>query len=203
MIVAYDYDGVIVDSLDPNIDMMNEVLSEMGLEPAIDREMFQSLKVISFEAMAGPLGLSDEELQTFMAKIHERNDDLYHKTPLFDGMKSHLERVAASAKVYLVSNNTTSLVENLFEKEGLHKSFSGLLGPETGMSKAERLESLKRDGEHIVFVGDGVSDITEGNKADVITVAVSWGFQSLELLKEHNPRYTVESLHELEQLLIG
>lgn len=203
MIVAYDYDGVIVDSLDANIAMMNSILEEMGKEASIDRAMFQRLQVISFEAIADILSLSEDEITQFMRIIGEQNDDIHTETALFPGIAEHLKRVARVAKIYIVSNNESSLVHTLLEKEGLSSLVTGVWGPENGASKADRLRQLQSMDPAVLFVGDGVSDITEGNKAGVMTIAVSWGFQSLEVLKPHSPKFCTETLEDLEHLIIG
>lgn len=203
MIVAYDYDGVIVDSLDANIAMMNTILEELGKEPSINRALFQKLQVISFEAIAEILLLSEQECTDFMNKIGSRNHTILDNTPLFQDIKEHLQRVAEVATVFIVSNNETILVKTLLKNEGLQSVVSGIFGPEGGLSKAERLSQLQAQDPSVLFIGDGVSDITEGNKAGVVSVAVSWGFQSLEVLKPHNPRFCVETVNELDRLIIG
>lgn len=203
MIVAYDYDGVIVDSLDANIDMMNAILKDMGKAPSITSVLFQQLQTISFEAIAENLNLNPQELTNFMAAIGEQNSTIHTKTVLFPGVNEHIGRVSEVADIYIVSNNESSLVETVLKNEELSGYISGIQGPENGASKAERLQQLLTMDPTVLFVGDGVSDVTEGNKAGVVTIAVSWGFQSLEILKLYNPKFCVDTLDDLEHLIIG
>lgn len=203
MIVAYDYDGVLVDSLDANIDMMNQILVSMGKKALVTRAMFQKLKVISFEAIGEIVQLSSSEMSTFLAIIANNNLAIQHKTFLFNGVVEHLQKVSAKAQVYIVSNNDSDLVHQVMDKAGLTSYITGVHGPEEGLSKSERLEKIIRNtgDKDLYFIGDGVSDITEGNNAGCMTVAVSWGFQSLKVLEPYNPIFCVSSFSELEKVL--
>lgn len=202
MIVAFDYDGVIVDSLDANIEMMNQILCDLGIAPTITRETFHQLKVISFDAIGECITLSKEEMDRFLQMVSERNHSIQDSTPLFPGVEQLFRSIHQHCGIYIVSNNETSLVTSVLEQYGLLDLVDGIAGPELGESKSQRLKELKGKSSEVYFIGDGVSDITEGNKAQVYTIAVGWGFQPLEVLDPYGPTSSVSTLKELEDLLL-
>ncbi len=55
--------------------------------------------------------------------------------------------------------------------------------------------------EEVAYVGDMVHDIEVGRQAGVITVAVSWGYDSRKKLLNARPDHIVNSVEELESLL--
>ena len=52
-----------------------------------------------------------------------------------------------------------------------------------------------------MYVGDMTHDIEAGKEAGVKTVALTWGYQSKEILEKHNPDYIIANISELDKLL--
>ena len=52
-----------------------------------------------------------------------------------------------------------------------------------------------------IYVGDMTHDIDTGKKAGIMTVAVSYGYQSREILLEKNPDFLIENLRELKNII--
>ena len=52
------------------------------------------------------------------------------------------------------------------------------------------------------MIGDSVSDIQYAKKAGVVSIAVTWGWQSRDVLANEKPDHIVESVDELTTLLI-
>jgi phosphoglycolate phosphatase-like HAD superfamily hydrolase len=56
-------------------------------------------------------------------------------------------------------------------------------------------------GQRAVYLGDEVRDIVAARKAGVDVAAVTWGYNTRELLAAHAPDYLIERPEELRMLL--
>jgi phosphoglycolate phosphatase-like HAD superfamily hydrolase len=61
--------------------------------------------------------------------------------------------------------------------------------------------SRKTTGQRAVYVGDEVRDIVAARKAGVDVAAVSWGYNTREVLAKHEPDYLIERPELLPTLL--
>ena len=86
-------------------------------------------------------------------------------------------------------------------RSGLKDFITAIFDGETPGSKAEKIiASMKKFGfekNQTFMVGDVLSDITEGKKAGVMMVAVTWGYQPRERLREGKPDFLVAAPREL------
>ncbi len=71
--------------------------------------------------------------------------------------------------------------------------------------KAKKLNGLlkekKINPQSVFYVGDETRDITAAKEAGVKAIAVTWGFNGKEILKEQSPDYLVGNPEELIALL--
>ena len=54
----------------------------------------------------------------------------------------------------------------------------------------------------IVFIGDTPTDIKTAKNANVTSIAVSWGYRSVEELKNSKPDYIADDTQHLTTLLL-
>jgi phosphoglycolate phosphatase len=54
-----------------------------------------------------------------------------------------------------------------------------------------------------VLVGDTVSDVETGKHAGLKTAAVTWGFDPADKLQKAKPDYIIDTLKELDKIIIG
>ena len=62
-------------------------------------------------------------------------------------------------------------------------------------------DNLQMNPENSLMVGDTELDILCGKNANAKTVAVTYGYRSIERLKEFSPDYLIDDLRELEIIL--
>jgi phosphoglycolate phosphatase len=59
----------------------------------------------------------------------------------------------------------------------------------------------KLDPKETAYIGDMEHDMDAGKKAGIMTIAVSYGYQSKEKLSKRKPDFIIDSLKELESLI--
>ena len=71
MLIALDYDGVIVDSLDRLVRLAQQTQTEIGLGRRPEQEDFRNLANLTFPDLARAIGLSDPEIEKFSSRMFE------------------------------------------------------------------------------------------------------------------------------------
>jgi phosphoglycolate phosphatase len=204
-LIAFDYDGVLADTFEPNIRLINRIFRQMGNSAEITKEHFNIATEISFEAVVTAAGLAKEDLAEFMHLIVETGSSIIEETSLFDGMKGLLNSLSDHNYLAVVSNNSIQIVTPGLEKEGALSLFDEITGSDNGESKEFRLEKLKEQYniplENCWMIGDGINDIESAHEAKWKSIAVTWGFQNRSLLESRNPTAVVDTLSELSHIL--
>ena len=106
-------------------------------------------------------------------------------------------------KLAVLSSHPREKLEKEVRAYGFEKFFSDING--SVHNKVEVITGImKRNGfeaNETAYVGDMTHDIEAGKKAEVITIAVSWGYQSREKLSNESPDFLIDDLKELKKLI--
>ena len=204
-LIAFDYDGVIVDSMTVNREITNEVCGRVADVRKITREDIENLDQMSFQEVAKVIGIPDEILPECLMSINRRLVETYPDLSIFDGIKELIEKLAGEKHILaVVTHNTEKAVHLFLRKHGIEECFTAVMGAEQKKSKREMLnllrETYKIDGENLFMIGDSVGDICEAKAAGFRPVAVSWGYQSIERLRSAEPEFTLYHPSEIESL---
>ncbi len=165
-VIAFDYDGVLTDTFEPNIRLMNRIFGMMNVDLTIDAHHFDLAEEISFEAVVAAAGLPEGRYQEFIGLIETEGYSIIEETFLFEGIKELICDLDKEYYLAVVSNNHTEIVIPGLEKEGVLSLFDPVTGNDSGGSKTERLKNIAKrfdfDSENCWMIGDGTNDIEMG-----------------------------------------
>jgi len=140
----------------------------------------------------------------FTNESKERIDRLYQqeirlakRSEPFPEVKELLEFLIKNGKkLAILSSYPRERLEEEIRYHGLQKFFIDVI---TSHNKMRAMTTLmKRNGllaEETAYIGDMDYDVEVGKKARVITIAVSWGFQTKERLLLARPDFLIEKLN--------
>jgi phosphoglycolate phosphatase len=57
--------------------------------------------------------------------------------------------------------------------------------------------------QEVIYVGDETRDIEASKKANIKVIAVTWGFNSQEVLAKQNPDFLIQEPYELLEVIKG
>lgn len=202
----FDYDGVIVDSLDSCINTLNTIAGKHGIPGRISREIIGKMPSVMFDKAFETVGVPAEEYpryhDEFMAGLRESAS----RTPVFAGI-TDIFRLIKEKGHYLAVNtgnhrDTVSRRLSLTEAGNISDIITGA---ETPGSKSEKICAMMKSfsvlPENTFMIGDTMGDITEGKKAGVRTIAVTYGWQTPETLADTEPEFTCRDVQELNNLV--
>lgn len=204
-IIAFDYDGVLADTFEPNIRLMNRIFLSMESSAIVGHHHFDMAAEISFEAVVEAAGLDQSQVGEFMRLVVETGSSIVPETSLFLGMKELILELKDQCFITIVSNNSTKIIDAGLLQAEVTSLFDRVTGSDEGLTKSDRLRTIQEefgiDCGSCWMIGDGVNDIEAAHDAGWNSVAVTWGFQSRELLQSRKPTEIVDSVQELRNLI--
>ena len=199
----FDYDGVLVDSLDVFATTFLAASRACGYTGIKTHEQVVRLFDGNFFEALVQLGLSSHKIDEILRDAHKRKmKRFFTEVKPFQGMHESLKAISVRNVLTVITSNDSQLVWQFLEKEDM-TCFDEVVGADKERSKVKKIQktmSLYQD-LPAYYVGDTKGDMIEGKKAGVVTVAVTWGWHSAEKLTEASPDYMVHTPSELIKLL--
>ncbi|MBI9091146.1 MAG: HAD hydrolase-like protein [Desulfobacterium sp.] len=201
MLLNFDYDGVIADSLGNLLNLTIKAQASMAVGRTPTRNDFATLEDMTFEELARVIEIPADKIPTFIETVRDLEHRPTGPTFLFPDISTVFEKLAQDHQIVVITASTTETVTQVLEENGLSRTVAKVMGGELGLSKAKRIAMAQADFdsnlENTVMIGDAISDIRQGKLAKVKTVAVTWGFQSRALLIAENPDHLADTPMDL------
>jgi phosphoglycolate phosphatase len=195
----FDFDGVLVDSLDVYERRVKLCLEKIGNPIIQDREDFLGLFDDNFYEGIVKKGIDLVAFMNASQSIPTKDDydQMFPFTPLFP----ILTELKKDNILTVISSNVSRVIHVIFSKYGFNGCFKEILGADFGYSKKEKIlyamNLFQTDKDRTYYVGDTVGDIKEARLAGVKAVAVTWGWHNKERLETTNPDYLIEAPDDL------
>ncbi len=183
-LIMFDFDGVIVDSLDDQSRAFVDTLRAHGLDELATPSTFLDFTETNwFEALAAS-GVSE--------RVVTEVEDAFGAVPspdLFPEMAEVIERLAAEHPVVVITSSRTADVQAILDEHGV-TGVSEVIGGDVEPSKTRKIRSARRrygESREAWYVCDTVGDVHEARDAGAVTVGVAWGWHGEERLLSAEP----------------
>ncbi len=212
----FDMDGTLVNSIMDIAFSMNSALSNLGYSKielskfnalvgrGFNKFVIDTLKLLSLEH-------NNPNLQEKLYKefVKEYNKNLSSQTKPYENIKPLLETMnKLNIPIGILSNKNheelINLVKNIFgnilffEIRGYSKNFPPKPDPENALDMILELNVRK---EEIAYIGDSDVDMLTALNAGFMPIGVSWGFRSVQELKESGAKHIIHNPLELLDLI--
>jgi phosphoglycolate phosphatase len=190
--VLFDLDGTLVDSLEDLTDAVNHVRDAFSQPP------------LSADAVRKKIGKGSRNLvQQVLPDIRNSDIDralcmfldfnrqhIADKSILYPGIREILNELAArDFKMAVLTNKNEDLCKILLQSLRIQDLFKNVCGgdtyPERKPSPLPLLKAMNALGiapQESVMVGDSINDILAAQRADISSIACSWGYGGQEEL---------------------
>ena len=200
-LVIFDYDGVLADTLDDLIRFGQQACNQLGVNHVVTKDDLSNLEVMSFatygRACEVPEPLIDEFVKISLKLFAEKESP----PAIFNGLSEVIQHFSTNHKLAIVTTNSSQNVHAFLTQHGLDSLVHAVYGVDTPGSKAQKIslarERFVENGETVFMIGDALSDVRAAKEAGALSIAVTWGHQSLEILMKGSPDYVVNSPYEL------
>ncbi len=198
MNLIFDFDGTICDSIKSSVDIINEICTEMGYKKTSVKE----LKTIGIKGLIKLRKIPVYKVPKIVSVYRKRVETIYkykYSVPFY-GIKAVLKELSKNHNLGILTSNKNEIVQNFIDKYKLN-FFSFIYSEKDIFGKDKRLKkiilkyNLKRDETY--YIGDETRDIDAAKKLKLKTIAVTWGFESKELLEKTNPDKIITKPNDL------
>lgn len=199
-IIIFDFDGVIADSLEIGLQCTINTFKKLGLNQIKTKKDYLECFEGNFFEKLIEKGVPKEKIPEI---IQEFNREYLPKTKnilFFIEAIRILETLSQKHNLFIVSATGTKTIKKMLKEKT--KLFKDIIGGDKETSKVKRIESIKKrfPNSEYFYIGDTQGDIIEGKIAKVKTIAVGWGWHTIEQLKKTKPNFIVNNPKELEEL---
>jgi phosphoglycolate phosphatase len=202
--IIFDLDGTLIDSKPEIEDAFRKTFSDVPASSAI------AFDAISFGATLNSVLESvyqgdTDRIKKAKQKFSEIYDSSsYEKTLLYPYVEDTLGKLAKmGCKLYIATNKRMAPTLRILEKKNILRWFtsvktSDMVAGET-ISKQKMIEQICSENkiQHGYMIGDTIQDIQAGQATKLTTIAVSYGYESQELLRKGNPTFVIHSFLEV------
>ena len=213
--LLFDLDGTLTDPKLGITSCVQYALKSFGIdEPDLDK----------LEPFIGPplkdsfmdfYGMDEMQAEEAIVKYRERFSTVgMFENEVYPGIARMLRRCKRSgAKLAVASSKPEVFVKKILTHFHLAKYFDVIVGSELDGRRTDKEEVVREalhqlfpnndiDYDNTVMIGDRKFDIIGAKDNKLVSVGVSYGYGSIEELKEEKPDYIARSVEELEDLLL-
>ena len=201
MNIIFDFDGTICDSFDVAVELVKTNLPEKYYDPKITPEM------------ARDIGLKGLIIKTKFPKrllpklIIVGRKEMAMRLP---SLKAHpkmpqiIEKLSINNTLGIITSNSKDNVHQFLINTNLVKYFDfvnselSIFGKHRKLLKV--LKKYKLNPEDTYYVGDETRDIEAAKKSGIISVAVTWGYESENVVKKAKPDILITKVEQLLDL---
>lgn len=201
-VIAFDFDGVIADSLEAYFPVFQACCAELGFRGPATRDAF--LDVFDHNAVKGLLkaGVPFYKLKRLGRTLAPRVAALNEDVAPFPGIPSLIQALVARHPVYVVTSNVTEATAQFMARHAMD-GLEDVIGSDREASKIKKLRRIRKGhpGATVWYIGDTRGDMIEARRAGTTAVAACWGWHNEARLAGAQPDYLVKSPEALGQLL--
>lgn len=212
--IFFDIDGTLLDSKEMLDNALKVALERGGYGSLVTDELkSQFLGTTLTKGFKDFCGLNEDVAKELTEYFREYYiEHIETDVRLYPGIKEMLERLSASGRrLYVVTNGQTSLAEHAMEVVGIKNFFIEIAGLDDigdDVTKADTIQVLMKkraitDRPATVMVGDRFFDISAARGNLISTIGVTYGYGDRKELEEAKAQEVVDTIEELESLLLS
>jgi phosphoglycolate phosphatase len=201
MLLHFDYDGVIADSMPHLLALTQRAQQVVGLGRPPALSDYAAIEYLTFENHARCLGIPESGVPAFVDAIFDLQSRELNCPPVYPGIPAVMASLARAHTLAIVTSSLSQLVRRYLQSQGLEACVSVVYGGDLRLSKSERIlrscAASRVPAAQSFMLGDTVGDIQQGKLAGVRTVAASWGFHPRSMLLAAAPDFIADHPSDL------
>lgn len=206
-VIIFDFDGTIADTVDALVNVANRLAVEFGYIQITPEEL-AILRNLTSREIIKYAGISVFKIPFLVKKVKsELKNKIPDLKPIIGIQESLSELKRQGYRLGIITSNSQDNVSEFLKINNLDNLFefvySGvtIFGKTTIINNVLRQKQLKP--QEVIYVGDETRDIEASKKSNIKVVAVTWGFNSYEVLSRQKPDYLINHPRELLDVVNG
>ena len=201
--VVFDFDGTIADTTPLIPEIANEVLRHFD-KPILTETEFERYRSMGFKYAVKGLGIKWREIPKYAIAAQKIMSSKLNTVSLCDNVKELLEHLSENYTTSIISLNSKENIEQVIKNHNIdtiEKVFSTKGKASKKKVQKKYLKEFNINKHEMLYIGDELGDIKACRKNDIKVIAVTWGYDSRELLSSGNPDYLVDNPLEIANIV--
>ena len=196
MIIIFDYDGTIADTLGALIQYASKNFSNIIKTQSINEDV-SNIRNRTIKENLAFYNISPLKFAYLYFFNKSKIEKYMESASVFEEIPEVLKSLHASGhKLFVLTSHSGNKVKEFIKKNNINYfdnvySTYQLFGKPKLISKLLADQNISKDG--CIYVGDEVRDIQACRKSGIKIISVTWGFNSKEFLVKHNPDFVAET----------
>lgn len=212
-ILFWDLDGTIINPREGIISSVVYALQKLGIREKDEEFLSQFIGPPlqeSFETLAG-LDPVDAMKAVELYRENFSGNGAMFRDSLYDGILQLLRELKSKGAVQLmVTSKPTVFADQIAVHHGIHDCFLKIIGSSLDGTRTSKTDLLKeamdyfQDGRRgeMAVIGDRKYEINAARAAGIKSIAVSYGYGSMQEILEAGPSHVAGSVPDLAMLLL-
>jgi phosphoglycolate phosphatase len=196
----FDFDGTLADSLGAIVAITNRLAPEFGYAPT-PPDQLETLKALSPRQVIWQSQISVLKIPALLRRLRRELRSHIDQVPLCAGLRPVIADLVQHHTLSVLTSNDPANVRVFLAAHGLADCFGDITGGGTLFGKARLIRRVLAqqgwDPATVIYVGDEVRDVEAARAVGIPIAAVTWGFNSRDLLSSANPDWLVDDPREL------
>ncbi|MBD2499448.1 HAD-IA family hydrolase [Anabaena azotica] len=204
-VIIFDFDGTIADTVDALVGIANRLAAEFGYAQ-ITPEQLTLLRSFSSREIIKYSGVSLIKIPFLVKKVKSELKNKIPELKPIPGIKEALIQLQQhDYKLGIITSNSRDNVTAFLAINELDSLFDFIYSGVTIFGKTTIINNVMRQKQFkphaVIYVGDETRDIEASKKANIKVIAVTWGFNSSEILAKQNPDFLINHPTELLEVI--
>ena len=204
-LIIFDFDGTIADTFEPLIKIIQRLSQEFGYK-TVNSEDIALFRNLTTREIIYQAGVSIWKLPFILRRIKkELNKDIKLVRPIQGMKEALLDLKSQGNQLGIITSNSQDNVQLFLEDNQLDTIFSFIFSGTTIFGKNKVINKVLTQENinllDVIYVGDETRDIDAAKKSNIQVIAVTWGFNSPEILANQNPDYLIDHPQQLTEVV--
>ena len=198
--IIFDFDGTLADTLPLCVTCVNSLSQEYGYKPLENVELLRNKTISDF--IQEDLCLSWYQLPGYISKLKKMISEQSDSISLFETINELITELSKHCRIGIITSNLECTVKNVLERFSIknisfifssedHSTIKKIIYGKSSVIKSF-LDKNNLNKNQVLYVGDELRDIQACRKAGVKIAAVTWGYNSREILDEEKTDYLID-----------
>ena len=198
----FDFDGTIADSFSLACDVFLNQAKYLGCKQLTPSELLP-LKEMHAREVLKYIGIPWWRTASFVKKLRKIGTERVNEIRLFPEWSMILNRLKENNHtIAIVSSNTLNTIEIILKKHDLYHLFDFIVCDQSLFNKKRCLNKFinqqRLNRSDTYYIGDEVRDIEAAQANKIHAIAVCWGFNSIERLRQAKPEQLITGIEQLK-----
>ncbi len=207
--ILFDLDGTLTNPKEGIVNSILYALNKMGIQENSPHELDSFIGPPLRESFQMRYNLSNEKSDEIVKAYREyfSTKGLYENL-LYDGITELIETLHTQKyKLFVATSKPTIYSEQILEHFKLKKYFTEVIGSNVDNTRTDKTEIIAHvvsthglQSDKSIMVGDTKFDMIGAKNNSIKTIAVTYGYGSLEELSFHQPDFMVNTCGEIKSI---